>query len=273
MRATESKGRVVPQWLRRAVTAWAPLLSDHPHEYAASPGSDGIAHAELRGGVPDWLLDQLARLSERRELTIVFPHWGPNMSASPAPWQRRAAAAIQHAGASLVAGHMAHVFHGIEWSERGAVLFDLGDALDDYRVDPVLRNDLGVLAIWRPGAKGEELELVGLKSSSAIRAWRVNRTQTGLQRGCIVPARSLALGPSAWPRIDSVSGPGEYRSMVVVPLWYRVHPRLKSSRHDFPGKSPYSVAGCPRSRGYWAVKLSHSSSSGRWFLICVLFLL
>jgi poly-gamma-glutamate capsule biosynthesis protein CapA/YwtB (metallophosphatase superfamily) len=138
-------------------------FSDHPDEYAASPGRNGIAHAELRRGVPDWLLDELARLSERCEVTIVFPHWGPNMSVAPASWQRRAGAALQDAGASIVAGHSAHVFHGVEWSERGAVLFDLGDALDDYRVDPLLRNDLGVLAIWRPGAKGEELELVGLK--------------------------------------------------------------------------------------------------------------
>jgi poly-gamma-glutamate synthesis protein (capsule biosynthesis protein) len=43
------------------------------------------------------------------------------------------------------------------------VLSDLGDALDDYRVDPILRNDLGVLVIWRPDAGEEELELVGLK--------------------------------------------------------------------------------------------------------------
>ncbi|HEY6654248.1 MAG TPA: CapA family protein [Solirubrobacterales bacterium] len=138
-------------------------VSDHPLEYAARPGRNGIAHAELRHGVPDWLLEGVAQLSERCEVTIVFPHWGPNMCTSPASWQRRAAAALQGAGASLVAGHSAHVFHGVEWSERGAVLFDLGDALDDYRVDPVRRNDLGVLAMWRPGPEGEELELVGLK--------------------------------------------------------------------------------------------------------------
>jgi poly-gamma-glutamate synthesis protein (capsule biosynthesis protein) len=33
------------------------------------------------------------------------------------------------------------VFHGA----RGAVLYDLGDFLDDYAIDPVLRNDLGLL--------------------------------------------------------------------------------------------------------------------------------
>jgi poly-gamma-glutamate capsule biosynthesis protein CapA/YwtB (metallophosphatase superfamily) len=137
--------------------------SDHPREYSAQKGGCGIAHADLRRGVPDWTLDELARLSERCDLVIAFPHWGPNMNPAPASWQRRAAADLQEAGASLVAGHSAHVFHGIEWSEGGPVLFDLGDALDDYAVDPVLRNDLGVLAIWRPGANDEELELVGLK--------------------------------------------------------------------------------------------------------------
>ena len=138
-------------------------VSDHPREYAADRGRYGIAHAGLERGVPDWLLDELARLRERCDLTIVFPHWGPNMSAAPALWQRQAAGALQQAAANLVAGHSAHAFHGIEWKERGPVLFDLGDALDDYRVDPVHRNDLGVLAIWRPGAGDEELELVGLK--------------------------------------------------------------------------------------------------------------
>ena len=36
-----------------------------------------------------------------------------------------------------------------------------GDMLDDYAHDPVLRNDLGVLALWRPGG-APEIELVAL---------------------------------------------------------------------------------------------------------------
>src|SRR5262245_27254072 len=138
-------------------------VSDHPHEYAARGGSYGIAHAELEGGPPNWLLDEVRRLRQGCDRVIAFPHWGPNMNPTPARWQLRVAALLQEAGADLVAGHSAHVFHGIAWGERGPVLTDLGDALDDYRVDPVLRNDLGVLAIWRPGAGEEELELVGLK--------------------------------------------------------------------------------------------------------------
>lgn len=138
-------------------------VSDHPREYAAREGSYGIAHADLRHGIPGWLLGELARLRRQCDVVIVFPHWGPNMSPAPAPWQRRAAAALQAGGADLVAGHSAHLFHGLDWSERGPMLSDLGDAIDDYKVDPELRNDLGVLAIWRPGAGEEAVELVGLK--------------------------------------------------------------------------------------------------------------
>jgi poly-gamma-glutamate synthesis protein (capsule biosynthesis protein) len=66
------------------------------------------------------------------------------------------------AGANLVAGHSAHVFHGVGWVEGSAILFDLGDALDDYAIDPGLRNDLGILALWQPGGGRADVELVGL---------------------------------------------------------------------------------------------------------------
>ncbi|MER3412534.1 MAG: poly-gamma-glutamate biosynthesis protein, partial [Thermoleophilia bacterium] len=75
------------------------------------------------------------------DLVLVTPHWGPNMAVEPVPHVRRAACELVEAGASLVAGHSAHVFQGVQ----GRVLYDLGDFLDDYRVDPELRNDLGLL--------------------------------------------------------------------------------------------------------------------------------
>jgi poly-gamma-glutamate synthesis protein (capsule biosynthesis protein) len=136
--------------------------SDHPREFAADRDSSGIAYADLRRGLPDWLAGELARLDRECDLVVAFPHWGPNMTTEPAVWQRRAAERMQEAGADLVAGHSAHVFHGVGWSRRGPLLFDLGDALDDYAVDQRLRNDLGLIALWRPGDAEAELELVGL---------------------------------------------------------------------------------------------------------------
>lgn len=138
-------------------------LSDHPAEFAAGAESLGIAHAELGRELPGWVVGELSRLRAECDLVIAFPHWGPNMTSAPARWQRRAAAGLQDAGADLVAGHSAHTFHGAGWGERGPLLYDLGDALDDYAVDPTLRNDLGVLALWRPGTGDNELELVGLR--------------------------------------------------------------------------------------------------------------
>jgi poly-gamma-glutamate synthesis protein (capsule biosynthesis protein) len=72
---------------------------------------------------------------------IVSRHWGPSLRARPVAHVRRAAAALEAAGATLVAGHSAHVPQG----PRGRTLFDLGDFIDDYAVDRVLRNDLGLL--------------------------------------------------------------------------------------------------------------------------------
>ena len=135
--------------------------SDDPERYAAGPQVPGIAHAEFARGLPQWVTDELGRMRAECDLLVAFPHWGPNMTTEPARWQRRAAKRLCEAGADLVAGHSAHVFHGVGWTGRCPLVFDLGDALDDYAVDERLRNDLGLMALWRPG-EAAELELVGL---------------------------------------------------------------------------------------------------------------
>jgi poly-gamma-glutamate capsule biosynthesis protein CapA/YwtB (metallophosphatase superfamily) len=114
-------------------------MSDHPRQFAAGSGRPGVAFADLSGGLPAWL-EQTVRAADAG-VVLVTPHWGPNMTSAPLPYVRRAAGELVDAGATLVAGHSAHVFHGV----AGRVLYDLGDFLDDYAVDPALRNDLGLL--------------------------------------------------------------------------------------------------------------------------------
>jgi poly-gamma-glutamate capsule biosynthesis protein CapA/YwtB (metallophosphatase superfamily) len=137
-------------------------VTDHPVEYAATQDSPGVAMADLTTGLPDWIPAEIARLRDQADVVVAFPHWGPNMTTKPARWQRRCARALIDAGADLVAGHSAHVFHGIERIEDRFVLYDLGDALDDYVVDRRLRNDLGILTLWRPDCD-PQLELVALR--------------------------------------------------------------------------------------------------------------
>ena len=118
-------------------------FSDHSPEFAAGPGRPGIAYVDLRGpGAQQlWVHGAIAAARQSADAVLVTPHWGPNMTSEPVPHVRAAAAGLLKAGATLVAGHSAHVFHGA----AGALMFDLGDFLDDYAVDPVLRNDLGLL--------------------------------------------------------------------------------------------------------------------------------
>jgi poly-gamma-glutamate synthesis protein (capsule biosynthesis protein) len=124
-------------------------FADHPADYAAGPEHPGIAFVELRRGLPDWARAAV-RPGSDADLVLAMPHWGPNMVPEPLPYVRSAADALLGAGASLVAGHSAHVFHGMS----AGVLFDLGDFLDDYAVDPVLRNDLGLLWLIELDASG-----------------------------------------------------------------------------------------------------------------------
>ncbi len=45
------------------------------------------------------------------------------------------------AGADIFHGHSAHIFQGIEYFDRKLMMYDTGDFVDDYYVDPILRND------------------------------------------------------------------------------------------------------------------------------------
>jgi poly-gamma-glutamate capsule biosynthesis protein CapA/YwtB (metallophosphatase superfamily) len=147
--------------------AWAPVTvqglpivacCDHEPDFAAGPERAGIAYVDLRRGVPEWLRQRAAG-------ALVCPHWGPNMTPRPLPSIRSAARELQEAGAALVAGTSAHVFHGVE----GNVLYDLGDFLDDYRVDPQLRNDLGLLfLVDLEGGELRRIETVPLKLELAF---------------------------------------------------------------------------------------------------------
>jgi poly-gamma-glutamate capsule biosynthesis protein CapA/YwtB (metallophosphatase superfamily) len=127
-------------------------FADHPVEYAAAVDRPGIAHADLRDGVPDWVTT-----FPDADAVLVTPHWGPNMTTEPPRYVRRAADALLQAGATIVAGHSAHVVHGV----APRVLYDLGDFVDDYDVDRKLRNDLGLLFLV--DLTGDRLEAIPLK--------------------------------------------------------------------------------------------------------------
>jgi poly-gamma-glutamate capsule biosynthesis protein CapA/YwtB (metallophosphatase superfamily) len=191
-------------------------VTDHPADFAAGPRHAGVAYADLRTAVPDWLLATVEQAARQAEVVLVTPHWGPNLLVSPTPHVRRSATALLEAGATLVAGHSAHVFHGVRWraGPGPAVLYDLGGFIDDYAVHPSLRNDLGLLwsVTLRPTGV-ERLEAVPLRlrlartevATGEDRAWIVRRLRdacvafgTGVReegdRLCILPAPVASSG-------------------------------------------------------------------------------
>jgi len=79
------------------------------------------------------------------DLVLVSNHWGPNMVERPTEAFRDFAHAAIDAGADLYLGHSAHLVQGIEIHRGKPIFYDAGDFVDDYAVDPLLRNDQSAL--------------------------------------------------------------------------------------------------------------------------------
>lgn len=132
---------------RVSVVAWA----DYPAEWAATPASAGINYAPV-SLEPEYLREialALAIARERADLVVFSIHWGPNMRDRPTRAFRDFAHAVIDAGADIFWGHSAHVVQGAEFRNGRLILYDTGDLVDDYAVDPELRNDLSAVFIVR----------------------------------------------------------------------------------------------------------------------------
>ena len=76
---------------------------------------------------------------------ILSAHWGPNMRERPPAEFRAFARAAIDAGADLFLGHSAHIWQGVGVHRGRPIFYDAGDFVDDYAVDPWLRNDRSAL--------------------------------------------------------------------------------------------------------------------------------
>jgi poly-gamma-glutamate capsule biosynthesis protein CapA/YwtB (metallophosphatase superfamily) len=121
---------------------------------------------------PDVLWRVERTVSYVRELgvdTVIFSnHWGPNMVQRPKENFRRFARAVMDRGVDIYYGHSAHVFQGVEIYRGKPILYDTGDFIDDYAVDPRMRNDWSFLfQVSVEEGRFERLELIPVKLSYA----------------------------------------------------------------------------------------------------------
>jgi poly-gamma-glutamate capsule biosynthesis protein CapA/YwtB (metallophosphatase superfamily) len=90
----------------------------------------------------------------KADLVVLTAHWGPNMVEEPPPVFREFARAAIDLGVDIFHGHSAHIFQGIEIYKEKVIMYDTGDFVDDYAVDPILRNDISFLFQVSAGPEG-----------------------------------------------------------------------------------------------------------------------
>ena len=111
------------------------------------------------------------------------------------------------AGADVFWGHSAHVVQGIEVWHGKPILYDTGDFVDDYAVDPELRNDLSGLFLLR--ARPPAIAWIDIVPVMISRC-QVNRAR-GAERN-LFSERFTAL----WPDGTAVLAAGEALTVPVA---------------------------------------------------------
>lgn len=114
--------------------------TDNEPSWEARPSSPGVFYVEIGNLEP--LKKVITPLRQKVDLLILTIHWGPNMQRRPPLYFRQFAHALIDLGVDILHGHSAHVFQGVELYKDKLILYDTGDLVDDYAVDPILRNDL-----------------------------------------------------------------------------------------------------------------------------------
>jgi len=152
-------------------------FTDNEPVWAATPETPGINYMPTTLDRRYFSRLQQAIAAARAVADVVFcsAHWGPNMRQRPTPAFRQFARAALEAGADLYVGHSAHVFQGVELYQGKPIIYDLGDFVDDYAVDPALRNDQSLLYLLTVSKKG-------LRSIEALPVL-INRCQVNLAQG------------------------------------------------------------------------------------------
>src|SRR5579883_1179924 len=132
-------------------------LTDNERDFAATKDSPGTNYLEISPNPLTLSLIESAVVQLRQagaQLVILSAHWGPNMVILPPPHFRQFARAVVDSGVDIFYGHSAHIFQGVENYKQGLILYDTGDFLDDYAVDPVLHNDWSFVFLVEVGTQG-----------------------------------------------------------------------------------------------------------------------
>jgi poly-gamma-glutamate synthesis protein (capsule biosynthesis protein) len=122
-------------------------FTDNEPAWASKDDYPGICYTrvDLQDPRVKRILDRVRTAYQESNVVIVSAHWGGNWGDRPPEEHRKLARALIDAGASMVFGHSAHVFRGIEIYRLSPIIYSAGDFVDDYAIDPKQRNDQSFL--------------------------------------------------------------------------------------------------------------------------------
>jgi len=119
-------------------------FTDNEPPFAADQQKPGTNYIEIKADSSTLARVEKAVIRARdagARIVVLSLHWGPNMVLRPPAHFREFASAVVRLGVDIVYGHSAHVFQGVQVIDNSLIMYDTGDFLDDYAVDPELRND------------------------------------------------------------------------------------------------------------------------------------
>lgn len=143
--------------------------TDNEPDWKATPTKPGTRYLKI--GDIDAIAPNIEKLRSQVDIVILSIHWGPNMRERPTQTFIDFAHQLIDLGVEIIHGHSAHLFQGVECYNGGLILYDTGDFVDDYYVDPELRNDRSFFFCVEVSKKGfERLVMIPTK----ISAFQVN---------------------------------------------------------------------------------------------------
>ncbi|MBI2865316.1 MAG: CapA family protein [Chloroflexi bacterium] len=159
------KGAMAPAFVERnGVKIGIVSFTDNEPGWEATSKKPGTNF--IRIGTGGKYFDRVKRSVEAAhrdgaDLVVFSIHWGPNMRQRPSTEFRQFAYAVIDLGVDVFHGTSSHLFQGVEVYQRKPILYDAGDFVDDYAVDPSLRNDQSLLFLFTASPDGvERLEMV-----------------------------------------------------------------------------------------------------------------
>lgn len=200
-------------------------------EWSAQPGpvsSSGCAASDPDTKLLNWLIKQVsAERAAGQEVVILAYHWGANyVRTVPPEHVTFARGIIQQGDIDIVVGTSSHHPLAVEFVDkedsstshtqqktrrRGCVFYGTGDCLDDYAVDPVFRNDFGIIPTV-VFDKGTVLSVHALPihltfcHTDAAQSTEVDEITSRLTNACS-PFGTYVLGPRADGTLEIGRGP------------------------------------------------------------------